>query len=330
MLIPAYTCYSVPSAVLKAGLTIGLCDVDPDTLDFVYPELERLADSDTLCIVPTHLFGIPSDIDRVRRICEKKGIFLVEDAAQAMGVEIDGRKLGTLGDVGFFSLGRGKTITCGSGGIILTSSREIAESIRNFDREMARESLGRHIRSLLETFFMKIFLNPSLYWFPNGLPFLGIGETRFEPVFPIHRLNRFQAGILRSWKEKVEEYNRCRAANGRKYREALSLGNTRGIYSRTLPFLRFPVYAKTPDEKIRACGLYGVLGVSPMYPAPVNRIEQIRDHFEGKKYPGAEKIANLLMTLPTHALVAEKDVRAICKRIGEIVDAAGAIDVALA
>ena len=76
---------------------------------------------------PTHLFGIPSDVDRTRRICEEKGIFLVEDAAQAMGVEHGGRKLGTLGDVGFFSLGRGKNISCGSGGIILTSSADIAE-----------------------------------------------------------------------------------------------------------------------------------------------------------------------------------------------------------
>lgn len=316
ILIPAYTCYSVPSAIVNAGLEIALCDVDPDTLDFDFAQLAALADEKTLCIVPTHLFGIPSDIDRVRKIAEKNGIFLVEDAAQALGVEIDGRKLGTLGDVGFFSLGRGKTITCGSGGIILTSSRDIAESIRKFHQGAATEPVGRYLRSVVEIFFMKIFMNPSLYWFPNGLPFLGIGETRFDPVFPIHRLNRFQEGILRSWREKMEEYNRLRASHGREYREALSLGNTRDIYSRTLPFLRFPVYAKTPDEKTRTCGRYGFLGISPMYPAPVNRIEQIRDRFGGKKYPGAEKIASSLMTLPTHALIGEKDVRTICKRIG--------------
>ncbi|HZW36455.1 MAG TPA: DegT/DnrJ/EryC1/StrS family aminotransferase, partial [Candidatus Deferrimicrobiaceae bacterium] len=85
VVIPAYTCYSVPSAIVKAGLDIALCDVDPDTLDFDYGRLEAIVDEKTLCVVPTHLFGIPSDIDRVRRTCEGKGIFIVEDAAQAMG-----------------------------------------------------------------------------------------------------------------------------------------------------------------------------------------------------------------------------------------------------
>ena len=160
VLIPAYTCYSVPSAIVKSGLEIALCDVDPDTLDFDYPQLERLADDQTLCIVSTHLFGIPSDVERTRRICEEKGIFLVEDAAQAMGVEHAGRKLGTLGDVGFFSLGRGKNISCGSGGIILTSSADIAESIRKFHRELKREPARECSRSVAEAFFMKVFLNP--------------------------------------------------------------------------------------------------------------------------------------------------------------------------
>jgi dTDP-4-amino-4,6-dideoxygalactose transaminase len=80
-----------------------------------FEKLKTLSDDDILCIIPTHLFGIPSDVGRIRDICEAKGIYILEDAAQALGVTVGGRKAGTLGDVGFFSLGRGKNITSGSG-----------------------------------------------------------------------------------------------------------------------------------------------------------------------------------------------------------------------
>jgi dTDP-4-amino-4,6-dideoxygalactose transaminase len=312
VLVPAYTCFSVPSAIMKSGLEIALCDVNPDTLDFDFDQLERLADDKTLCIVSTHLFGIPSDVDRTRRICVEKGIFLVEDAAQAMGVENAGRKLGTLGDVGFFSLGRGKNISCGSGGIILTSSRKIAESIRKFHGELKREPAGEYARSVAEAFFMKVFMNPFLYWIPYGLPFLHIGETRFNPVFPEYRLSNFKAGMLGSWRERMEQYNRCRILTGRHYKEAFALRAEKKIYSLDLPYLRFPVYANDPDGKARACGLYGDLGVSPMYPDSVNRIEELREYFGGSKYPGAERIASTLMTLPTHVLLTEDDKGKIC------------------
>ena len=312
VLIPAYTCYSVPSAIVKSGLEIALCDVDPETLDFDYPQLERRADNNTLCVVSTHLFGIPSDVDRTRRICEEKGIFLVEDAAQAMGVEHDGRKLGTLGDVGFFSLGRGKNISCGSGGIILTSSGDIATSIRKFHRELERETFGECARSVAEAFFTKVFLNPFLYWIPYGLPFLGIGETKFDPDFPVNRLSNFKAAVLGSWRERMERYNRCRILTGRHYKEAFALRKEKRIYSLDLPYLRFPVYANDPDGKVRACGLYGDLGVSPMYPDSVNRIEQLREYFKGFECPGAERIANTLMTLPTHVLLTDDDRGKIC------------------
>ena len=75
---------------------------------------------ETLCVLAIHLFGIPANLDRIKKLCRKKDIFIVEDAAQAMGGEYKGGMLGTIGDVGFYSLGRGKNITCGSGGIIVT------------------------------------------------------------------------------------------------------------------------------------------------------------------------------------------------------------------
>ncbi|HEX7766321.1 MAG TPA: DegT/DnrJ/EryC1/StrS family aminotransferase, partial [Nitrospira sp.] len=116
VIIPAYTCFSVPSAIVKAGLEVVLCDVDQDTLDFNFAELEGLLNENVLCVVSTHLFGRPADTERVKQLCGGKGILVVEDAAQAMGGQTGDRLLGTIGDVGFYSLGRGKNMTCGTGG----------------------------------------------------------------------------------------------------------------------------------------------------------------------------------------------------------------------
>src|SRR5438128_7129737 len=128
VVIPAYTCFSVPAAILQAGLRPALCDISPETFDFDHALLKEALNANTLCVLSHHLFGVPSDIEGIRALCRGRGIFVVEDAAQAMGVEDKGRRLGTIGDVGIFSLGRGKNITCGSGGIILTNSAPIARA----------------------------------------------------------------------------------------------------------------------------------------------------------------------------------------------------------
>src|SRR5436309_1199496 len=85
VVIPAYTCYSVAAAVEKAGLRPVLCDIDPSTFDFDHALLERTLGANTLCVIAHHLFGVPSDIERIRAVCSARGIFVVEDAAQAMG-----------------------------------------------------------------------------------------------------------------------------------------------------------------------------------------------------------------------------------------------------
>jgi len=117
VLLPAFACYSVPSAIVRAGLQIQLCDIDLKTLDYDFDLLEeKLKNPRLLCVMSVHLFGLPSDVERIRRMRQDSDITIVEDAAQAMGGEWEGRKLGTQGDVGFFSLGRGKALTAVEGG----------------------------------------------------------------------------------------------------------------------------------------------------------------------------------------------------------------------
>lgn len=312
VIIPAYTCYSVPSAVIKAGLEIVLCDVKPETLDFDYEYLEGLADRETLCVISTHLFGIPSDVLRVRTLTEGKGIFIVEDAAQGMGVQTTQKKLGTLGDAGFFSLGRGKNITCGAGGIILTPSDDVARSISSLHANLERETFLRYVKNILEVLLMIFFIHPSVYWFPRGVPFLGIGETRFDPHFSIHRMNGFKAGLLRSWRYRLETSNRYRTEAAGYYVKELRLCNGKPIYSTNIPFLRFPFYGEGPTWKQDVCSRYGHLGISPMYPNSINNIGVLRGKVGKGPFPGAETIAKSMLTLPTHSFLNGEDKSRIC------------------
>ncbi len=184
VIVPAYTCFSVPSAIVRAGLEVVLCDVEPETLDFNFLELEGLLNEKVLCVVSTHLFGRPADVDRVKRLCEGKGIVVVEDAAQAMGGQSGGRLLGTLGDVAFFSLGRGKNLTCGTGGVILTRSLPVAEKINAEYASLPEAPRGEVMRNWLEMLMMRLFIHPLLYWLPAGLPFLRLGETTVRDELP--------------------------------------------------------------------------------------------------------------------------------------------------
>jgi dTDP-4-amino-4,6-dideoxygalactose transaminase len=320
VVIPAYTCYSVPSAIVKSGLEITLCDVDPDTLDFDYPQLKRLADDKTLCIVSTHLFGIPSDLDRTRRICEEKGIFLVEDAAQAMGVEHAGRKLGTIGDVGFFSLGRGKNITCGSGGIIVTGSEEIAKALRGPFNQLKTESIQKSARTLLDVSLMKVFMNPCLYWFPDGLPFLKIGETRFNSNFPMLRMNRVKYKLLHNWKQKLDAFNKIRIDVSEEYKNDLNLNREIRLYSNIIPYLRFPVYLRSEEMKVKICGEYRHLGISSMYPDSINSINELKEEISDFMSPASNMIAKKLVTLPTHGFVDGIARKEICSVIRNVID----------
>jgi len=310
VIIPAYTCFSVPSAVVKAGLKVKLCDIDPKTLDFDYNGLEKAIGEETLCIVPNHLFGIPSDLDRIRSLCRNRSLYLVEDAAQAMGGEYKGQKLGTIGDVGFFSFGRGKNITCGSGGLILTNSEEIASRVGEAHSRLEKPGFSESVKTFIALLFMKIFIRPTLFWFPSGLSFLKLGETFFHRDFPLKRLSGMQAGWMRGWRERLEQAQQTRIKNGAYFIQSLHADTP----ERTdIPYLRLPVVFESGEKRNRIYSDSRTrgLGLSIMYPTAINEIEEIQAEFKGEEFPSAKEIAERLLAVPVHSLLSDQDKAAI-------------------
>ena len=310
VVIPAYTCFSIPAAVLSAGLKPVLCDIMPATFDFDPAQLERTLNDKTLCVVGHHLFGIPSNIDRLREICHARGIVVVEDAAQAMGVEVNGRKLGTIGDVGIFSLGRGKNITCGSGGIVLTEDDTIAAEVR---RQWSRleSPLAAEVMKDFATFvFMTLFIRPGLYWIPAAMPFLRLGQSIFPKTVPVKRLSGMQAGLLHDWQQRLQQSNQVRRETAAAISGQLPLRLPQGS---SHPYLRLPIYAPTPQRRARIHSLSERrgLGVSLAYPTPINEIPEISGMFDGQRYPAARRVSEHLLTIPTHQWLSVADKQAI-------------------
>lgn len=311
VLIPAYTCFSVPSSIVKAGMKVQLCDIDVGTFDYAPELLERSVDVETACIVGIDLFGIPADIERLKRIGYPKKIYIVEDAAQAMGVDWEGEKLGTRADAGFFSLGRGKNITCGSGGVILTDSDEIANAVEAHFCGLESMTLKEGLANCLVTAGARLFIQPELYWIPSGIPSLKLGDTIFYKDFQMKRLSGREAAILQDWDKTLEEWNRKRRENVLYFSEKLS---GRFTFHTSLPYLRLPVLAsdKAERDRIASVSKERGLGVVRMYPTPVNEIPEIESDFTGLEFPSAKSVADRLLTIPTHPNLSSADKDAIC------------------
>lgn len=312
VVIPAYTCYSMPAAVISAGLNPILCDINPSTFDFDHDQLAATLSDNTLCVVAHHLFGIPSDIERVRALCHARGIVVIEDAAQAMGVESRGRKLGTLGDVGVFSLGRGKNITCGSGGIAITDSDAIGNALTRACPRLASPMRAESLIDLAKLAFMAIFIRPRLYWIPNAMPFLRLGQTIFPKSVAVKRLSGMQAGLLHDWRQQLSQSNQRRSETSASVSRCMSLRLPEGP---SHPYLRVPVMAATPHgrERIHMFAARRGLGISRAYPTPINEIPEIKHLFGGRRFPTARLVSEHIFTVPTHQWLSQKDQQAIAE-----------------
>jgi hypothetical protein len=195
-----------------------------------------------------------------------------------------------------------------SGGIIVTDDEGIAAVIEKEYAALERPRFGENVREVLKALLLAVFIRPSLYWLPAGLPFLGLGETIFTPEFPVNGLSGVRAGLMRNWRKRLEKSNQRRKENGEYFCNIANLNNLRHF---SIPFLRLPYL--TENEKLRD-NIYSCLhrkGVSMMYPSSINKIRELKDQFASAAYPTAEGIASRLLTIPTHELISENDKAAI-------------------
>ena len=124
VVVPAYTWNATPNAVLAARATPVLAEVD-ESLTLDPDDVERRITPRTRAILPVHMRGAPAAMDALSKIAAKHELVLVEDVCQAAGASFQGRRLGTFGDAGAFSLQFNKIITTGEGGVLITDRDDL-------------------------------------------------------------------------------------------------------------------------------------------------------------------------------------------------------------
>jgi dTDP-4-amino-4,6-dideoxygalactose transaminase len=320
VLTPSFNCYSVPSAIIRAGCTVITCDIDPVTLQYDESQFQQIlkkTSSSVLAVLATHFWGLPFDTDHLKAMIHDPAIMIIEDAAQAMGSIFMGTPAGTKGDIGIFSLSRGKAISAGEGGIIITGNKSIAQELGPVIATLPNYSGAQIFKLVIMNIALSILVHPSLFWLPKMLPFLKIGETVFESDFPLLQLSAFQAGLLKNWKKKLAWLLQERSKWVNLY--TLNLKDCQHVRclpqvqrEQKLSCIRYPIIVleKTHYHYIISESNKQGLGISPTYPGTINSIPEANIP-KGSVYTNAQFLVDNVVTLPCHPLVRTKDFEAI-------------------
>ena len=127
IIVPAYTFVASYTSVIFAGLVPVLAEID-ESLTIDPGDIESKITPRTKAIMPVHMLGNPCDMDRITAIARKHGLLVLEDCCQAAGASYKGRKIGSIGSIGAFSLNIFKTINSGDGGLVITNDEAIYET----------------------------------------------------------------------------------------------------------------------------------------------------------------------------------------------------------
>ncbi len=124
-----FTYAATVNAILHCGGKPVFVDIDPKTFNLDVSKVEAAITDKTKAILPVHYAGQPVDLDVLQDICKRHNLYLVEDAAHAIGTEYKGKKIGTIGDLTCYSFHPVKNMTTGDGGAIVTNNQELAEKL---------------------------------------------------------------------------------------------------------------------------------------------------------------------------------------------------------
>jgi dTDP-4-amino-4,6-dideoxygalactose transaminase len=207
VLVPSFTYWASMGPVYWLNATPVFCEVDPETHCIDPKDLEKRISAKTKAIVPVHVWGNPCDMDAIMDIARSHNLKVVEDCSHAHGTKYRGRHVGTIGDIGCYSLQGSKLLPGGEAGVIITNSRDY------FEKSMAFGQYDRLLR-----------LNDDSPYRKYKLTGMGL-KTRPHP---------FAIALANSSLDELDERNLIRNANARKLEESVS----------DLDFISFP---KAPE-----------------------------------------------------------------------------------
>jgi dTDP-4-amino-4,6-dideoxygalactose transaminase len=295
VICPTLTFVATAAAMLQTGATVRFADsTSLDDFSIDPREIERLATPRTKAVVVVHYGGFPADMDALRDAAAQNGLLVLEDAAHALGAELDGQRCGTLGDAGCFSFFPNKNMTTGEGGMIVF-------------RDDAAAAKARRLRSHAMT---------TLTWdrhrgHATGYDVVDLGFN--------YRLDELRAALGIVQVSRLDELNEVRARLAARYRGALSSGAfavpSLGGRGRSANHLAV-VVAPSAEERDRARARLRErrIQTSVHYP-PEHLFSYYRDG--QPELTRAQAVAERVLTLPLHPKLTDADVDEVCSALLE-------------
>lgn len=321
VILPAYACPDLVSAVVFTGATPVLVDLQAESPWMDLAALSSAITEHTVAIVAVDLFGIRERWQQLRAIAEQHDLLLIEDSAQYFpGAE---ESIDWHGDMVILSFGRGKPVSLLGGGAVLTKNAGLYERLPK-PAPVPANGLKRWQYGL-KTGAYNAMISPILYWILLALPFLHLGETRYHPLSAIAAMDQVRLDLLAS---NIFRYQNDAAAAARRDKISAMLDTIDFVVN--LPeindtpvktrLLRYPllVGGTSRDRVYRKLERAG-LGASIMYPASLPMIAGVEQLLgDSQRYPNAEAFAARLITLPLHSSVSDKKIAQMKAVIGSV------------
>lgn len=327
VILPAFTCVVVPSAIVYLGAKPVYVDIDAATFNMNAAQLTSKISPRTKVVVAQHTFGLPAPMDEIRAAMATSGraaeIKVVEDSAHAFGSKYRGQLVGTLGDAAFFSTQWSKPFTTGLGGIAVVRDAVIREKLGELHAQTEQPSFGSATMLRLQYWAHAVAYRPQLFWLAQGLyrtatqVGLGVGSSSADeleiqqPRDYSWRASAFQSRLMDRKFAAAERSVSHRQEIARYYVEALQESgfSVPRVDAHIAPvFLRMPVLVadkrKALEEARRGRLEIGDWFVSPLHP---NMGGWEKVGYTRGECPVAEKVCAHIINLPTHRGIARAE-----------------------
>ncbi|MFY9801581.1 MAG: DegT/DnrJ/EryC1/StrS family aminotransferase [Candidatus Acidiferrales bacterium] len=300
VLVPSFAFVAVANALSYEKATPVFVDIDPQTLNLDPRLLEQAITPRTRAIIVVHTFGCPAELASILQIARRHGLFVIEDACEAIGAEYQGQKVGIFGDVGVFAFYPNKQITTGEGGAVVTNNPEIAVKIR------ALRNQGR---------------NDSKDWFQHSELGYSYRIADINCALGIEQLNRIDS-ILDRRESIAREYNRILGGDPDLLLSPIILPHRKISWFVYVVRLcsRFNVVQR--DRIVNEMKLRGI--AVGRYFAPIH-LQPIYQSSESAKafLPVTESHASRALALPFFNRIRDEEIKEVCRTLVELIRSSG-------
>lgn len=314
VILPAYGCPDLISAVVYAGAKPVLVDLEADRPWMDLEQVSAHITADTVAVIAASLCGIPERLGILRQITEQSAVLLIEDSAQLFPGSI--ADANWQGDMIVISFGRGKPVSLLGGGAVLFRDERYGSLLP--DNPVLTAGMGQRLAFQVKALLYNQLISPRSYWILQWFPFLHIGETHYYQLDDIDTLDPVRRRFLQVNIENYQNQDpRIQSVLSGMIDSLADNGIVNLPVACQLPvqqrLLRYPLLIDLAErDRVYACLSESGMGVSIMYPGSLPTISGLDTLLAGQgPFPAAEQFAARLLTLPTHIAVRSEDIQTI-------------------